>query len=171
MPNLRFKGEVSGVLALFMAFGLMLLLGSDISFADEPEYVGVLKCKGCHKKQYAAWLEEKHSQAMSSLSEAEQKDARCLECHTTGYGKPAKTGARLENVQCESCHGPGSLFKRPRIMNRRRFREDREKARQAALAAGLIEPTEKVCLKCHGNQPPAFKEFNFREAVEKVNHK
>ena len=37
----------------------------------------------------------------------------CVSCHVTGYGKPGGStvthNATLQNVQCEECHGPGSL--------------------------------------------------------------
>ena len=37
----------------------------------------------------------------------------CVSCHVTGYGKPGGSTVtfndKLQNVQCEECHGPGSL--------------------------------------------------------------
>ncbi len=36
-----------------------------------------------------------------------------MSCHVTGYGKPGGStvtfNEKLQNVQCEECHGPGSL--------------------------------------------------------------
>lgn len=78
-------------------------------------YLGVAKCKMCHPKQHKTWEAMKHAKAFEQLIGDEQKDPECLKCHTTGFGKggydPAKAAeenAKFANVQCESCHGPGS---------------------------------------------------------------
>jgi hypothetical protein len=41
-------------------------------------------------------------------------DPKCIGCHTVGFATPsgyqrAFSGAKLTDVGCESCHGPGSL--------------------------------------------------------------
>src|SRR6185312_9998287 len=61
----------------------------------------------------------KHSHAYQTLVDAKhpslrQYDGECIVCHTVGFGyKSGFTDAiktpHLENVGCESCHGPGSL--------------------------------------------------------------
>ena len=42
-----------------------------------------------------------------------QTDYKCVGCHVTGYGQVGGSSLghtkRLENVQCETCHGPGSM--------------------------------------------------------------
>ncbi len=159
---------VLSVIGFFAAFAL---LKPEISSAQESLYVGAIKCKGCHRKEYKAWLKEKHSRAMSSLKAEKQKDPKCLECHTTGYGKPAKANAKLENVQCEACHGAASRYKTIKIMSKKKYKADPEKAHQMALAAGLIEPNEKVCLQCHNDRSPTFKGFDFKKAIKEVDHK
>ena len=59
-----------------------------------------------------AWKKEKHSKAFDLLPAKYQSDAKCLKCHTTGYGE--ETGWKstddtaLAGITCESCHGPGS---------------------------------------------------------------
>jgi len=65
-----------------------------------------------------------------------------------------------EGVSCESCHGPGSEYKKMSIM------KDREKA----IANGLIIPEEKVCLVCHNEKNPFFKPFDYKERVTRVQH-
>ncbi len=126
-------------------------------------YIGAAKCKMCHLKQYKAWGETKHAKAFAALKEAEAKDAKCVKCHVTGYGKGgyAVGGSKdpdLANVQCEVCHGPGSDYKTAAVM------KDKEKSK----AAGLIVPDEKVCVGCHNKESQNFKEFNFEKMKDKV---
>jgi len=152
------------------ALGLLLFLGIGSSFAAEAKYVGVKKCKTCHKEQYKIWLNLSHAKALSVLSAEEQKNPECLGCHTTGYGKPASSTAKLENVQCEACHGPGSLYKSARLKSKSKYKKDPEAFRAKVMAAGLILPTEEVCLKCHNEKSPSFKGFDFKTAFEKIKH-
>jgi nitrate/TMAO reductase-like tetraheme cytochrome c subunit len=150
--------------------GLLLFLGIGSSFAAEAKYVGVKKCKTCHKEQYKIWLNLSHAKALSVLSAEEQKNPECLGCHTTGYGKPAASTAKLENVQCEACHGPGSLYKSAKIMSKSKYKKDPEASRAKSIAAGLILPTEEACVKCHNDKSPSFKGFDFKAAFEKIKH-
>ncbi len=149
----------------------------------EPKYVGVSQCKKCHKKeeegnQFGKWEKEKHSKAYETLASDEakkqgkklgvddpQKSPKCLKCHVTGYGEPEtkfeKTFKVEDGVQCESCHGPGSDYKKKEIM------KDHDKS----AAAGLVKPDEKVCKTCHNKDAPTFKSFDFEKAVKKIEHK
>jgi len=155
----------------------------------KPAYVGVEACGKCHKRdttgnQLGQWQKSKHAKAFATLGTPEakkiaaekgiadpQKDGKCLKCHVTAHGvdaalivaaaTPEEKGFMAEEgVQCESCHGPGSLYKPRKIM----------KDKTAAVAAGLIIPDEKLCLKCHNAESPTFKEFNYAEAKKKVEH-
>ncbi len=166
--------------------------------AQDAEYVGVKKCKVCHSKEklggveYQSWEQTAHAKALETLKavvKAEAKsaanldpqkdyssDPECLKCHTTGYGKPAAAGSdgtqpNLDGVQCEACHGPGSKYKSPKIMSKKKYKEDREAARKENMAVGLILPTEEVCTGCHNQESPNFKEFDFKAMVEEVKHK
>ena len=72
----------------------------------------------CHKAAMKMWEGTRHSQAYKTLVDAKQPsnrqyDPECIVCHTVGFGylsgfKSEKDTAKLENVGCESCHGPGS---------------------------------------------------------------
>ena len=97
------------------------LFSGDAIGQEKAEFVGSGVCKGCHKPQYVAWQEMKHSHAFASLkpeqiaSGKDEKGRACVQCHTTGYGMGGFTSAeatpKLTNVGCESCHGAGSLHK------------------------------------------------------------
>lgn len=78
-------------------------------------YVGTPACVACHPSAAAAWEQSGHSRAFAMLeAKGASTDPSCIGCHTVGFGMP--TGyrrefgaAKLTNVGCESCHGPGSL--------------------------------------------------------------
>jgi hypothetical protein len=159
---------------------LMLFVGIAMN-AQDFEYIGSKKCKMCHNKaetgaQYDKWMNSKHSQAMKSLSSPEAlayakehgiadpaKEASCIKCHSTVGHIDAKYNAGVtidEGVSCESCHGPGSMYKSATIM----------KDQAKALANGLILPTKEVCIKCHNKDNPFYKPFDFASAVTKIAH-
>ena len=93
-----------------------------------------------------------------------QKADECLRCHVTAFGVKKElidpTCTYEEGVGCEACHGPGSEYRKLAIM------KDHDKA----VAAGLIEQTEKLCIKCHNKESPTYKPFNFEEDVKKIAH-
>lgn len=155
--------------------------------AGKPAYIGVEACGKCHKRettgnQLGKWHESKHAKAFATLGTPEakkiaaakgiadpQKDGKCLKCHVTTataaqIAKPAVEGEKgfqaEDGVQCESCHGPGSLYKARKVM----------KDKAAAVAAGLIVPDEKLCKTCHNPESPNYKEFNFAEMKKKIDH-
>jgi hypothetical protein len=150
--------------------------------AQEYNYEGVQGCKACHSteksgKQFQIWEANKHSKAYATLAGDEakkigqtkgianpQESPDCLKCHVTGYGLPATrfeaTYKKEDGVGCEACHGPGSGYKKMQIM----------KNRDEAIKNGLIIPTEDTCKKCHNQESPTFKGFNFAEMSKKIAH-
>jgi len=163
---------------------LILLSMTTVSYGKDFKYVGVKKCKTCHKSkkignQYKIWSEAKHANALKSLSSPKAleyakkngiadptKDAKCLNCHAT-YATidhklldPKTKMTMDEGVSCESCHGPGSAYKKKSIM------KDHEKS----LANGLIIPDEKTCVECHNKKNPFHKPFDFKKMVAKISH-
>lgn len=162
------------LLAVVALFGI--LMAPTVSSVDAAEYVGVKKCKMCHSskalggEQYKVWEKAKHAKTMDLLKGDDAKNPKCLKCHTTGYGKPAASGADLTGVQCEACHGPGSKYRSPKIMSKKAYKADRDAARKKNMEAGLIIPDEKVCKECHNEESPNFKGFDFAAYKEKIKH-
>ncbi len=148
---------------------VMILFVGNISFAQSAKYVGVAKCKMCHNKsttgaQYKVWAASKHANAYKVLKDADKKNPKCLKCHSTAAGADktllTETITKEEGVSCESCHGPGSLYKTTSVMRNV----------EAAKKKGLVIPSEKVCVKCHNSESPNFKGFNYKEYYAKIKH-
>lgn len=157
------------------------VLGISFSFAQTFEYIGAAKCKMCHNKpqtgkQFDIWASSLHANALKSLSSEKSmeyakknniadptKEKSCLKCHATYYNVKEdliQTLTANEGVSCESCHGPGSVYKSNAIM----------KDQAKSLASGLILPTKEVCEKCHNKENPFYVPFNFEAAVKKIAH-
>jgi hypothetical protein len=159
------------VVFLVTLASIMLFFAVLISAQDTPEYIGVKKCKMCHKGEkkgmiYETWEAQNHARATDAvIAEGEAENPLCLKCHSTGYGAggydPAAEDKDLfAGVQCEVCHGPGSLYKKMSVM----------KDQEASIAAGLIIPNEETCLQCHNNSHHEDMVFNFDEAWEIIKH-
>ena len=94
------------------------------------------------------WDATPHSNAYETLEkDFKEYNLECVGCHVTGYGKPGGSTVTfvdgLKDVQCETCHGPGS-----------KHVEEPEKP-------GLItlEPDPKSCVEqCH--HPPHVEGFD-----------
>ncbi len=78
-----------------------------------PLYVSARRCGECHPAQVEGWNATPHARAFAALSARDRERAECVECHVTGFGAPggyqAGSDPDLRGVQCEACHGPGSL--------------------------------------------------------------
>lgn len=98
-------------------------------FADMPDaatWVGSAACKDCHPGIFAQWKQTSHSVAFSTLeAKGVAYDPECVRCHTVGWARvsspqggewmrttssfwTAEKTPHLQDVGCESCHGPGS---------------------------------------------------------------
>jgi len=157
---------------------LMFLLGLAIIFstaatAQQFKYIGAAKCKMCHNKpnkgsQFDVWAEGPHANALESLKGDEKNNPTCLECHSTAGSveKSLLAGLKVEDgVSCESCHGPGSVYKNAGIMRNRKL----------ALSKGMTDPTEETCIACHqgdkpDGHPEAPKAWNYDEFVKVIAH-
>lgn len=181
------KNTGMSILSLILIIVLALLVYPPKVAAEQLQYVGNKKCIACHRAEFQSWQKDSHSRALDTLKPGVKADAKirakldprkdyttdasCLVCHSVGYRKPAAPDADLGNVGCESCHGPGSIYRSPTIMNKKKYQENREARHKIVMQAGLTEPTEQVCIACHNADNPFSKGFNFKKMVEMVKHK
>lgn len=123
--------------------------------AGAADFLGPESCKGCHPAAYDTWMQSKHARAGESLVSTQQKDVRCLSCHS-----PDQATQSVSHVTCETCHGPGQHYSPSYVM------KDPELAR----LVGLVDPGEKSCRACHDASSPSLKPFNFVEALKAIDH-
>jgi Cytochrome c554 and c-prime len=79
-----------------------------------PRYVGTEECSTCHMEAEEVWDATPHANAYETLEkDFKEYNLECVGCHVTGYGKAGGSTvtfvSELKDVQCEVCHGPGSL--------------------------------------------------------------
>ncbi len=184
------KKKIFVPLIIVAFFTAVIFIGSKSITDKAPspyfKYVGVNSCAGmCHKgdnkgKQLEIWQDSKHSQAFKTLQTAEAdqiaKDKGfntpaaetplCIKCHVLGKDIDAAelndTFDKTMGVQCETCHGPGSEYKKMSIM----------KDKQQAVANGLVihDNNAEFCKTCHNSDSPTFKSFDFDEYWDKIKH-
>lgn len=181
--------KISGITLLTAITLLFTFSNYSNTFAgDGSKFEGVKTCGMCHKKaevgeQLKIWQGSKHANAYKTLqSEESDKIAKekgfstkavetpeCLVCHATGYDVDASLIGKKykveEGVQCESCHGAGSKYKKKSIM----------KDHAKAVAGGLVEykdkaAIEKQCITCHNEKSPTFKDFDFEKKWKEIAH-
>jgi hypothetical protein len=168
------------------------------AFAQEATYVSNSQCKICHNKkeegeQWTKWKAEKHAQAFAALATDAAKAAaqkkgvsrppaeapECLKCHVTAFdaakGAAPEKIMKEDGVQCETCHGPASLH----TADGKKFKSG---DKSVNMAAHIIRPDEKTCVKCHNDESPTWNPekytladgkkvgFDFKQAYEKIAH-
>jgi hypothetical protein len=106
-------------------------------------FVGDGACARCHKKQMAFWRTTVHAHAWKTLVDGGKTgDDDCVSCHVTGYGEVGGSSLgftrKLEAIQCETCHGPGS-------------RHVAEEGLEDPPAVRLETP-ESTCTRCHNQK-------------------
>jgi hypothetical protein len=175
---------ILGVITLISAF---ILLMAEVNISQSKyKYVGVNTCVGaCHRlesqgNQYVVWKNSKHAGAFLTLqtkaadsiakalghntSASETKE--CLKCHVLGKdfseNEVKSSFDMTQGVQCESCHGPGSAYKKLSVM----------KDSSKAVSKGLIIHTEKEkwCITCHNPESPTYIPFDYEPMWEMIAH-
>ena len=155
-----FAGTVVALTSVVLIGALMTMSSAPLQAmaeADEPappadqEYTGAKECASCHFKQFMSWKKDKHSQTFDLLPAKYQKDAKCLKCHTTGYGEPTgykeEADAALKGTTCEACHGPGSKHGEIcKAFGKEKLNEAQEK--EARDSIWMMLP-KNVCVTCH----------------------
>jgi hypothetical protein len=81
--------------------------------ANGNGYAGREECGLCHPDAQSFWEKTKHAKAWSTLVKAQKTfDVECVSCHVTGWQEPGGSALghtdRLQDVQCEACHGPAA---------------------------------------------------------------
>ena len=172
-----------GALIWLAADHMNAIAADDAEESAEYGYIGAKSCKACHKSekkgaQYPKWLESSHAKAYETLlsdhskqickdmgiTTAPEETDQCLKCHITGHGVKAelliKKYDKTEGITCESCHGPGSDYKKPHL-------KDLAKAR----TLGLLDPSSPdMCKQCHNEESPTYKEFKYEEKLAIIAH-
>jgi hypothetical protein len=123
--------------------------------AGQPEYVGVEACTTCHEAPRKVWNGTPHAHAYATLStQFKEFNLECVSCHVTGYEQPGGSTvthvAKLEDVGCEVCHGPGS----------------KHVASPTDQAKIIGHPDPAKCLECH--HPPHVEGFDPAEKMHVI---
>ena len=121
----------------------------------EPGYVGVDMCATCHEDAKKVWDGTKHSSAYATLTKGfKEFNLDCVSCHVTGYDRPGGSTVThvddLKDVQCEVCHGPGSLHS----------------AKPEKVKVPVAKPAADMCLGCH--HPPHVHTFDAKAKMAEI---
>lgn len=131
---------------LDLAVGAANLRASQPPPPAEPgraHFSGDVSCVKCHKAAARFCKKTAHAHAWKTL-QVVNKTAHpdCVSCHVTGYGEVGGSSVGftkgLESVQCEACHGPGSIHVEKRGLEK-------------PLAIKTRTP-ESLCTHCHNEK-------------------
>ncbi len=140
--------------------------GKDNDAAAPEKHLGIStlngwkSCRECHPEQTTFWQQTQHANAYQTLVDEEQQfKPDCLWCHITlpSYEEGSfsdntlrmiRIKPQLQNVGCETCHGPG--------------KKHSEKPKEVHL----VFPKQKLCLTCHTEEHDD--NFQFDQDVKKI---
>lgn len=153
---------------------------------SKARYVGVIGCK-CHAKealgnQYRRWIGSKHMRSYVTLagpygrmimkkvgmSGYAQETEMCFRCHAPkpDTSRTEPTFKFEEGVQCETCHGPGSVHVARRMTM----------GGENPVDSGFEKVSTAICMECHKPKPshedlPAhLRHFDLEKAWKKIAH-
>jgi hypothetical protein len=135
-----------------------------VAFADrvpakgapgQATYVGVQACSSCHPGPRKVYETTSHARAYATLSsQFKEFNLDCVSCHVTGYDRPGGSTVthvdKLENVQCEVCHGPGS----------------KHVGNPTDPSLIVAKPDAATCLSCH--HPPHVEQFDVVAKMQEI---
>lgn len=141
------------------------------------KYVGAQKCQSCHEEEHRIWLRTRHANAWKSLTDVANPprdfDPECVGCHVVGWDGlqrfpyvdgfvTAESTPHLQNVGCESCHGPGEKHVAAELG------DDEAAMERIRAEMRLGESTKTTCYTCHDadNSP----EFDFDVYYPLIDH-
>ncbi len=121
----------------------------------QASFIGVQACATCHEPAKKFWDKTAHAKAYATLStQFKEFNLECVSCHVTGYEMPGGSTVThvdgFKDVQCETCHGPGS------------------KHRDNPMDRTAIErsPKASMCVTCH--HPPHVEQFDAAAKMELI---
>ncbi len=133
---------------------------------DEGNYVGAAACQGCHATEHELWAKSAHAHAFDTLSRKhEDENAECQKCHTTGFKEPGgfPEGAEaLQQVGCESCHGPGGDHVKPDAQKHGTILALADKCDSCVIL--------QICGSCHDDQNDPGFEFELTDKLDIIRH-
>lgn len=141
------------------------------------KYVGAQKCQSCHEEEHRIWLRTRHANAWKSLTDVANPprdfDPECVGCHVVGWDGlqrfpyvdgfvTAEETPHLQNVGCESCHGPGEKHVAAELG------DDEAAMERIRAEMRLGKSTKTTCYTCHDadNSP----EFDFDVYYPLIDH-
>jgi len=134
-----------------------LLARDDATGTLVERYLGIEICRRCHASIMPRFVASRHFRAFETLrSRGEAANPECLACHSTGYGRPTgydpeaekKGAAYLQGVQCEACHGPGTVHER---------------------GGSYVKAARESCRACHTSKWSP--DFDFETFWKRANHR
>ena len=119
---------------------------------ENPDrYLGADLCIRCHQSEGEQWKTTSHAVAWKTLTDGgNDTKPECIGCHVVGYRKAGgfqtvADAPKLANVQCENCHGMGTMHE--------------------SFANPKKTVTEQTCVECHQGENDAHWNWQTKRAL------